>query len=426
LSLWQRLGLGRSQQQAAESAAPPAAIPTELGVTGTPIIGGFLRDAGEYNSALDGLSAFQTYEKMRRSDAQVAATLLAMKLPIRAADWTVTPPQNATSTEAEAAQLLRECFFECIDFGAVVENALLMLDFGVAAHEDVYEIDGNRVRLKKLAPRLPLTFYRWITSGENLTAIEQMGWRGDQYVTVQVPAEKLAIFTWQQEGANFAGRSVLRPMYQHWYIKSAFYKIDAIAVERNGMGIPWIEMGPDAKQEDRKTAFEWLEKLSVHEKAAILLPPGWKFGLRGVEGATRNAHEAIAHHNMQISMAGLAQFMMMGTTASGDGALGETHTEFFFQALDAMAKRIARVLTLTTARRLVEFNFGAGVRTPVLKPQQVQSTDFNSVVAALKELANASVGLIQPDDDLEQWIRDKIGMPPARPAGRTRVVTNAN
>lgn len=262
----------------------------EVGVTGTPILGGFLRDLGEYNAELEGLAAFRTYEKMRRSDAQVAATIAAMKLPIRSADWTVKPPEDATPVEKEAADFVRECLFEGVDFDAVIENALLMLDFGVAAHEDVWMIDGSRVRLKKLAARLPVTFYRWIVAdqGEELLAIEQQGYGGGQYRTVQVPADKLAIFTFQQEGANFAGRSILRAMYQHWYIKAALYKIDAIAIERNGMGVPWIEMGPDSKAEDRKTAIAWLEKLSVHEKAALLLPPAWKFGLKGVEGSTRD------------------------------------------------------------------------------------------------------------------------------------------
>jgi phage gp29-like protein len=401
-----------SRFRGAEKPARPETA--ELGVTGTPILGGWLRDLGEYNADLTGLLGYQVYERMRRSDGQVAATLMGMKLPIRSAEWTVVEPEDATPVEKEAAVLVRECLFECVDFDAAIENALLMLDFGAAVHEDVYLIDGNRVRLKKLAARLPLTFNRWLVGeGEDLAALEQTGYAGGQYKTVEVPASKLALFTFQQEGANFAGRSVLRPMYQHWYIKSALYKIDAIAIERNGMGIPWIKMGPDAKAEDRKTAFEWLEKLSVHEKAAILLPPAWEFGLEGVKGTTRDPKESIAHHNVAISMAGLAQFMMLGQTESGNRALGQTMADFFYLGLQATANRIGRVLTLTTVKRLVEFNFGTEVRVPRVAAQQILSLQFESVVQALKELAGAGVDAVQPDDELEAWMRRKMGAPEA-------------
>ena len=81
-------GRGRSEVATSAVETLPAGLP------GTPIFGGFLRDFGEYNSQLEGLAAIRTYEKMRRSDAQVAATLLACELPIRAANWDVLPASD--------------------------------------------------------------------------------------------------------------------------------------------------------------------------------------------------------------------------------------------------------------------------------------------------------------------------------------------
>jgi phage gp29-like protein len=399
-------GGGRKAPQGAVK-QPPQPDLSECGTTGTPILGGFLRDAGEYNPALEGAAAFAVYEKMRRSDAQVAATLLGMKLPIRAAEWAVVGPPRPTPVEKEATEFIRQELLEEIDLDPVIENALLMFDFGVAAHEDLYYIDGDRVRLRGLAPRLPITFNRWIVEREELKAIEQQGWAGEAFKTVEVPASKLAIFTFNQEGSNFAGRSLLRPMYLHWYIKSNLYKIDAIASERNGMGVPWAKMADNAKAEDRRTAIGWLEKLSVHEKAAILIPPGWEWGLKGVEGTLRDPKDSIAHHNMQISMAGLAQFMMLGQSSSGE--LGHVMNDFFFMALQSAANKIARVLTWTTVARLVDFNFAGVRRYPSVVCQNLMAFKTDTLVTALKELA--AVGMIQPDDGLEDWLRGKLGMP---------------
>ena len=196
---------------------------------------------------MEGRSAFLVYEKMRRSDADVKAALLACKLPIRAADYQIVPGlkdnEPGFALAKQIADEVRENLFGGLEsptntgcwvtqnFETVKENALLCLDFGCAAHEDLWHIDGDKVRLRKLAPRLPYTFYRYHVDedGESLLYLEQYGYRGNNFVNVLVPAEKLAYFVNDMEGAYFYGRSVLRAAYQHWYIKSQIYRIDAIS-----------------------------------------------------------------------------------------------------------------------------------------------------------------------------------------------------
>ena len=83
---------------AASAPVPPPTPPpgphlptaSTLGIAGTPIVSGFLEDLGEYNAELAGRNAISTYEKMRRGDAQVRATLAACKLPVLSAKWDVT------------------------------------------------------------------------------------------------------------------------------------------------------------------------------------------------------------------------------------------------------------------------------------------------------------------------------------------------
>src|SRR5579885_228401 len=63
----------------------------EQGVPGTPNLAGFIRDLGEYNPQLDALNGIRTYEKMRRQDPTVAALEAAVRLTIRAAEWSIEP-----------------------------------------------------------------------------------------------------------------------------------------------------------------------------------------------------------------------------------------------------------------------------------------------------------------------------------------------
>src|SRR5579885_1794563 len=394
------------------------------GLPGTPIFHGFLEDFGEYNPQLEGLTAIRTYEKMRRSDAQVAATLLACELPIRAAHWDVMPA-SSDPLDREIAQFVKDNLFGGLEYVSpsgvknsqswdeVVRNALLMLAFGAAAHEEIYAIDGDRVRLARLAPRLPITFYRWVTDvdGETLLALNQYGYRNANFECVEIPASRLAVFTFNQEGSNFFGRSMLRPAYMHWYIKHQLYRIDAIAGERNGLGVPTIEQGPNASKEDREAAEKWVTQLAAHEKTGVSLPAGWKFSLKGVEGNVRDLYNSIQHHNIEISRTALAFFMNLGlgARAGGNRSLGESQSDFFFLAVQASADYVARTISATSVKRLVDFNWTGVEHYPILTLSNLRARSFDQVLDVLSRLAQSRV--VSPFPELGAYICRELGLP---------------
>ena len=433
---------------------PGPHLPTSstLGIAGTPIVSGFLEDLGEYNGELAGRNAIPTYEKMRRGDAQVRATLAACKLPVLSAKWDVvaadqmhadlrglSQPGNVgapvSSTGAgkqtaakarEVAELVRGNLFGGLEFRTssggwvtqnwddVVRNALLMLDFGCAAHEDVWTVDGDRIRLRKLAARLPLTFYRWHTEadGETLLALEQCGYRGGNYLNVLLPADKCTVFTYQQEGANFWGISLLRAMYPHWYVKSQLYRIDAIACERNSLGIPVFKLPMGFSKEDRDAAYGFVTQLAAHEATGMVEPPGdatTGFRIVGYEGRVRDVGPSIQHHNVMISRAALALFMDLGQAEHGSRALGKEHGDFFLLALQNLADQIALSITNTTVRRLVAYNFGSTAPVPRLVAANVQARGLEELVDALVRFAQA--GLLRPEENLRNFIRQELALP---------------
>jgi hypothetical protein len=410
-----------------EAANPKSKIgnpKSATGLPGTPIFSGFLRDFGEYNPQLEGLTAVRAYEKMRRSDAQVAATLLSCELPIRAASWDVRPASDDPEDRA-IARYVRDNLFGGLEYTSpsgvktsqcwddVLRNALLMLAFGASAHEEIYAVDGAMVRLARLAPRLPLTFYRWIvdSDGETLLALNQYGYRNAGFESVTIPAERLAVFTFNQEGANFFGRSMLRPAYMHWYIKHQLYRIDAIAGERNGLGVPTIEQGEGSSKEDREAAAKWVEQLAAHEKTGVSLPAGWKFSLKGVEGNVRDLYNSIQHHNIEISRTALAFFMNLGLgpRAGGNRSLGESQTDFFFLALQATADQIARTMTFTSIKQLVDYNWEGITRYPQLVVSNLRARNFSETMDTLTRLAQS--GILAPYPELAQFVTRELGLP---------------
>ena len=104
---------------------------------------------------------------MRKSDAQVFATLLAMELPIRATKWSVQPAQTAEGEtgdfEHEVADFVEKALFEKMEgtFDDFLREALTMLPFGFSIFEKVWTADQNNVWLKKLATRKQSSIYKW-------------------------------------------------------------------------------------------------------------------------------------------------------------------------------------------------------------------------------------------------------------------------
>jgi hypothetical protein len=204
-----------------------------MGLPGTPITSGFVRDLGEYNPKLEGINGIWTYQEMRRGDGQVAGTLRACKMPILSAKWEIVPgdvnagtrdtgqgtrdlqsaidnrQSTISSTGAgvqtvekakEVCAFVRSNLFSGLEWqdhrGSwhtqnwkdVVRYALRMQDFGAACYEEVVAVDGDRIRLRRMCDRQALTFYRWHTDpavldpslppyvyddGETLYALEQ-------------------------------------------------------------------------------------------------------------------------------------------------------------------------------------------------------------------------------------------------------------
>lgn len=407
----------------------------EEGVPGTPNLAGFIRDLGEYNPQLDALNGIRTYEKMRRQDPTVAALEAAVRLPIRAAEWSIEPGADKNepgrALAKEIAAMVEENLFGGLEretsagkqtqsFESVIENALLCAPLGVAGSEDLWKTDTgkNAVRLSRIAPRLPATFYQFLVDddGETLKTLVQFGYRGAEVNLFPVPAGKMTLFIFNREGANFYGRSMLRPAYQPWYFKSKLMVIDAIGAEKNRIAVPVIMQGPNATPDDVNKSWEWAQNLAANERMGLSMPSGWEFKQVGIEGRAMPLIEAIRYYDEQIADAGLGGFLSLGKTASGSRALGDVKTDFFLLAENALARMIAEAITLTSIRRLVDFNYqakqGEGLPYPRLACSNILMVNALDVANAVKELADSRVNWLETTEERDNALAQKLGLPP--------------
>ena len=110
-------------------------IGIEIGDTGTLISSGFISQQ-DYNSDLVGQKASKKFDEMRKSDATVRASLLAITLPILSANWFIKAASEDPFDE-EVAEFVRLNLFNhmSIAWPDVLRQSLMNLAFGYMAFE---------------------------------------------------------------------------------------------------------------------------------------------------------------------------------------------------------------------------------------------------------------------------------------------------
>lgn len=362
--------------------------------------------------------SIEIYDQMRRQDAQIRSVLRAVVLPILRTDWWIEP----NGARDEVVQLVAEDLNLPIKGAAPTPTrrtrdrfswnehlrlALLMLPYGFSIFEQEARIDDRGMaRLAKLSLRPARTISSFNVGADGgLESIEQYG-HIETAGPVQIDVNRLVAYVYEKEGGNWAGTSLLRPAYKNWLLKDRLLRINTMTIERNGLGIPIYEAGPEEK--DLTPGTTMAQDMRAGESAGGATPNGSKMRLVTPEGALPDALPSIRYHDEQIARAVLAHFLNLGTQ-TGSWALGSTFADFFTLSLQALAQQVADIATQHVVEDIVDWNWGEAEPAPLIGFQEIGSQQ-QATAAAIKLLADA--GILLPDRSLEEAMRQTLGLPP--------------
>jgi hypothetical protein len=373
--------------------------------------------------------SIRMYDEMR-NDSQLAALLLATTLPIRRYRWSIDP----NGARDEVVQLVAQNFNLPIkDADPVPQrrqrgrfnhdkhlfNALLSLVYGHAFFEQKYQYNETTqfLDLYKLGIRMPLTISEIRVSPDGgLKSIVQLpagspipgrnGLYGLQ-TGIEIKVDNLVAYLHDQEGGNWRGRSIMRSCFRPFVAKDKLMRIDVVRHERTGAGVPIIEAHENATPAEIAVLNNLAMAYRVGDSSGGALPYGARLRLVGVEGSTPDTIASMRYHDQQMSRAFLAMFMDLGTTQTGSRALGESFTDFFSLAQETIAREYMTTTNEHVIEDLVDLNFGIDEQVPLLTFER--DDDPSSAVVDLVSLTNA--GLIEPDEDLRAFVRDRYKLP---------------
>lgn len=407
----------------------------EIGRVGQRRYGGVFYE--EFLPELRGRRGVEVYHEMAENDDIVGAILFSIEMLVKQATWNVEP-SGASAKDKEAAEFVRGCMDDMSDTWIdTVSEILSFLTYGWSFHEIVYKrrMGKNRdprtkskytdglIGWQKLPIRSQETLYQWeYDENDNLVAMTQQPPPGYELFTI--PMEKALLFRTKSRKDNPEGRSVLRNAYRPWYFKRRIQEIEGIGIERDLAGLPVIKAPEgldiwDAENPDTtkiRASLETMVKNIRRDQAeGVVLPFGFELELLASGGKRQfDTSGIIDRYDSRIAMTVLADFILLGHQQVGSFALSSDKTELFAAAIGAYLDIICETFNNKAIPALIDINgdhFKGITDYPKLTHGDIEDADIEKIGTFVKDMTG--IGVITPDDGLEDYVR-QIGNLPAR------------
>lgn len=252
------------------------------------------------------------------------------------------------------------------------------------------------------------------------------------YGLLTIPISKAMLFRTESVKDNPEGRSILRNAYRPWYFKRRIQEIEAIGIERDLAGLPVlyaaqdVDIWDDSDQDLVKinsSLISMVKNIRRNEYEGLVLPHGYKAELLSTGGARQfDTNAIINRYDNKIAQTVLADFIMLGHEKTGSFALSSDKTELFSSALGAFLDVICETFNNQGIPRLIDMNgayFDGITDYPSLAHGDVDKRDLTKLSTLLRDMVG--VGILIPDEDLEDYVREAANLPERSRFGENRV-----
>lgn len=389
----------------------------------------------EFLPELVGLRGIKTYKEMANNDSTVGAILMATKMLIRNASWRVEPGGNSRKDQ-EAAEFVESCMDDMSStWTDTISEILSFLVYGWSFHEIVYKRRNGRSRNRsksskysdgligwmKIPIRAQDTLYRWeYDDKDNLIGMTQQP--PPDYELLTIPIQRAMLFRTESSKDNPEGRSILRNAYRDWYFKRRIQEIEAIGIERDLAGLPviygpeglelWDKNDPEVK-EIYASLVSMVKNIRRNEYEGLVLPNGYTFELVSTGGTRQfDTNAIINRYDTKIAQTVLADFIMLGHEKVGSFALSSDKTALFSVAMGAFLDIICETFNSQGIPALIDINgshFDGITDYPTLEHGDIEDRNITEMSTFIKDMVGT--GVIVPDEDLEDYVREAAHLP---------------
>lgn len=398
----------------------------------------------ETNALLIGPAGQLLFDQMYRMDPDIRHLVLMISSPVQSASWTLEPYGGDDATEqdrdiADAIWWGLNSFMKPNFRQHLAEALPLLIRAGFAPFEQVWsttEYKGKTLMFpRSLQVRLPRSIWRWWQ--DEYGQMTHIGQIIPNNPTVIIPASELTYYRLGAEGDNWMGTSLLRSAYKPWVIKDKLERIDAIGQERKAVGVPICYPPANADEQTRMQVESILANMHLNE-VSYLMSPGPKQGLQGMspgEGwlfevitfdssSGDSIQASLAYHQQGILYTFLGEFMSLGHHQVGARATADVQEDPFLTAVQAFAQVGPLPPLNELVDRITKVNYPDADGSPTFSINLQDEASLSEIATYVQLLESA--GVINVDPELEDWVRERGGLPPANSDVRALVQAAKN
>jgi hypothetical protein len=328
------------------------------------------------------------YDRMLDSESQVAGLYYGTVLPLTEYTWWL----DRNGADEARAQILAEDlglplaerepprdapepFREegRFDFIEHLMEALRGPAHGIAYFEQQGEVVNGVWRLRRLMP-LPqptLAEIRTDSHGGLEFVRQNVGLpvqRAGMLFASQpepIPVSQLLAYVWMGTGQErWTGRPLLRSLYRPWILKDLLARLDLVNHQRAG-GIPHAEADERYEGQNLQDIQALAADMQLSDGGGGATPPG--VVMKMLRGAATDIVGSMRYWDEQMASVWQQMVRMLGNTAHGSRALGETMDDHETMARRAFASWFLRIFNRHMVGDLWTWNYGPETFIPVVR-----------------------------------------------------------
>lgn len=354
--------------------------------------------------------ALDTYRGMM-NDAQIRAGIEVVSLATIGSGWEFNFPQTDDPAKADdILKFVRSTFGNLnkthgirADLFQVFREVLSALWAGFSVTEKVWgKDDKGRWVITRYKVLPPETIKFNIDKQGKLSPTEAVEQSYSVQGDVKLPARKINLFIVNPKFGSPWGESILKPVYNNWYVKDWLVKFHASYMEN--LGSP-ILIGKTNR--DTITMNNALQE--ARNSSVITLSESEDVDILNAGGSGSDFEDAIRYHDAQIMRGMLVPSLLVGQDeAMGSRALSEVHFEVFKLSRIGALQQQLKTWINADIREMVRLNFGDLEAYPELTFKSWSRSDQQRLATMMVDLVNAQI--ISPN---EAWIREFLELPDA-------------
>lgn len=398
----------------------------------------------EFLPELWGAKGVEVYKEMSENDDIVSAILFAIEMLMRQTTFSVEAAGDSEK-DKRAAEFIEECMNDMQDsWTSTLSEILSFITFGWSYHEIVYKrrmgrtrnpktnskYDDGLIGWRKLPIRAQETLYEWMYEDQTDELLGMAQQPPPDFGTIQIPLERALHFVTKSRKNNPEGHSILRGSYRAWYFKRRIQEIEGIGLERDLAGFPVLTAPEgmediwDADDPESVNALKRAESIVTgirrDSKEGLVLPHGWDLSLLSSGGSRRmvDTNEIINRYDKRIATTVMADFILLGQGDNGSWALSSDKTRLFSLAIGTYLDVICETFNTQGIPRLIDLNeeaFHGITDYPKMTHSDIEERNLTELSDFLEKMVG--IGVLMPDDQLEDFVRTEGNLPERLDAG---------